>query len=159
MGNWPTAYAGWMRLRPAEPSDVEALVEIHLSSSQQAMPWLPQLHTLEQTVWWMSHRVVGHLRVWVAESEGLVVGYAALGPGELEQLYVRPGYQGRGVGRLLLDQAKALEPQGLALWVFQRNTRARTFYEGHGFQLISFTDGSRNEEREPDARYAWRPAP
>lgn len=148
-----------MRLRPAELADVEALVELHLSSSRQAMPWLPQLHTREETVWWMSHQVLGRLRVWVAESEGQVVGYAALGPGELEQLYVRPGYQGRGVGHLLLEHAKALEPQGLGLWVFQRNTRARTFYEAHGFLPIAFTDGSRNEEREPDARYAWMPAP
>ncbi|HVG63044.1 MAG TPA: GNAT family N-acetyltransferase [Hyalangium sp.] len=148
-----------MRLRPAEPSDVEALVDIHVSSSREAMPWLPQLHTREQTVWWMRHHVLVRLRVWVAEEEGQVVGYAALGPGELEQLYVRPGYQGRGVGRRLLAQAKALEPQGLELWVFQRNTRARTFYEAHGFQPVSFTDGSRNEEREPDARYTWKPAP
>jgi ribosomal protein S18 acetylase RimI-like enzyme len=154
-----SVYAWQMRLRPAEPSDVDALVETHLSSTRQAMPWLPQIHTLEQTVWWMSHQVLGRLRVWVAESEGQIVGYAALGPGELEQLYVRPGYQGRGVGRLLLDQAKALEPQGLELWVFQRNTRARSFYEAHGFRPVSFTDGSRNEAREPDARYAWRPVP
>jgi ribosomal protein S18 acetylase RimI-like enzyme len=148
-----------MRLRPAQPSDVEALVEIHMSSLRQAMPWLPQLHTREETVWWMGHQVLGRLRVCVAESGGLVVGYAALGPGELEQLYVRPGHQGRGVGSLLLKHAKTLEPQGLELWVFQRNTRARAFYEAHDFQAVSFTDGSRNEEREPDARYAWKPAP
>jgi ribosomal protein S18 acetylase RimI-like enzyme len=148
-----------MRLRPAEPSDVEALVEIHVSSVREAMPWLPQLHTREETVEWMRHHVLVRLRVWVAESEGQVVGYAALGPGELEQLYVRPGYQGRGVGRMLLEHAKTLEPRGIELWVFQRNTRARAFYEAHGFQPVSFTDGSRNEEREPDARYAWKPAP
>ena len=148
-----------MRLRPAEPSDVEALVEIHVSSVREAMPWLPQLHTREETVEWMRHHVLVRLQVWVAESEGQVVGYAALGPGELEQLFVRPGSQGQGVGRMLLEHAKTLEPGGIELWVFQRNTRARAFYEAHGFQPISFTDGARNEEREPDARYAWKPAP
>ncbi len=34
---------------------------LFLSSIQQAMPWLPQLHTREQTVWWMSHHVLGRL--------------------------------------------------------------------------------------------------
>ena len=148
-----------MRLRLAAPSDIEALVDIHLNSLQQAMPWLPRLHTREETVRWMTHHVLPRLQVWVAEWEGQVVGYAALGPGELEQLFVRPGYQGRGVGRRLLEHSKALEPQGLALWTFQRNTRARAFYEAHGFVPVQFTDGSRNEEREPDVRYAWKPTP
>jgi hypothetical protein len=32
---------------------------------------------------------------------------------------------------------------------------ARRFYERRGFVLTEETDGSRNEEREPDARYVW----
>jgi len=42
-----------------------------------------------------------------------------------------------------------------ALIQFQRNARARRFYEARGFRLIEETDGARNEEREPDARYLW----
>jgi len=43
----------------------------------------------------------------------------------------------------------------LELWVFQRNERARAFYRRHGFVLVEETDGAGNEERTPDARYAW----
>lgn len=43
----------------------------------------------------------------------------------------------------------------LQLWAFQRNLRAIKFYERHGFRLVRETDGSGNEEREPDALYAW----
>ena len=32
-----------------------------------------------------------------------------------------------------------------------------THAEHHGLELVQLTDGSGNEEREPDARYAWRP--
>jgi hypothetical protein len=39
------------------------------------------------------------------------------------------------------------------LWCFQRNTRARRFYERRGFAPIRFTDGSANEERCPDVLY------
>jgi putative acetyltransferase len=42
------------------------------------------------------------------------------------------------------------------LWTFQRNKRARSFYENHGFVAISETDGSRNEEKEPDVMYSWQ---
>lgn len=39
--------------------------------------------------------------------------------------------------------------------MFQRNTGARAFYERHGFVAVDFNDGSRNEEKEPDATYRW----
>jgi ribosomal protein S18 acetylase RimI-like enzyme len=48
-------------------------------------------------------------------------------------------------------------PDGLQLWVFQKNVGARRFYERHGFRLVELTDGAGNEENEPDARYEWRP--
>jgi hypothetical protein len=44
------------------------------------------------------------------------------------------------------------------LWTFERNHRARSFYEKRGCVAIEFTDGSRNEERTPDVRYQWSPA-
>ena len=82
---------------------------------------------------------------------------AALGEHDLEHLYVEPSAQGRGIGARLLAHAKARRPDGLELWVFQRNEGARRFYERAGFVLVFTTDGADNEEREPDARYAWRP--
>jgi hypothetical protein len=42
------------------------------------------------------------------------------------------------------------------LWTFQKNVAARRFYEDRGFQAVEETDGSRNEEREPDVHYVWR---
>jgi ribosomal protein S18 acetylase RimI-like enzyme len=51
--------------------------------------------------------------------------------------------------------AKELRPAGLQLWTFQVNTPACRFYERHGFVEAGRTDGSGNEEREPDVRYSW----
>ncbi|CAA9412428.1 MAG: hypothetical protein AVDCRST_MAG35-1509, partial [uncultured Quadrisphaera sp.] len=48
---------------------------------------------------------------------------------------------------------------GLALWTFASNVAAQRFYERHGFVAGDRTDGSGNEERAPDVRYAWRPEP
>jgi hypothetical protein len=47
-------------------------------------------------------------------------------------------------------------PSGFRLWVFLQNVPARRFYERHGLRLVEETDGSRNEERTPDALYEWR---
>ena len=76
---------------------------------------------------------------------------------ELDQLYIRPGWWGRGIGSRLIEHAKAQSPDGLTLWTFQVNERARGFYAHHGFIELLRTDGSGNEERQPDVRLGWRP--
>jgi hypothetical protein len=55
-----------------------------------------------------------------------------------------------------MAKAKALRPGGLRLYAFQRNRHARAFYEARGFAPVSFSDGTGNEEREPDVLYQWR---
>jgi GNAT superfamily N-acetyltransferase len=65
--------------------------------------------------------------------------------------------RGRGIGDRFVTLAKERRPAGLSLWTFQVNTPARRFYERHGFTAAQWTDGARNEEREPDVRYVWQP--
>jgi GNAT superfamily N-acetyltransferase len=79
----------------------------------------------------------------------------AAGVGEIDQLYVDPPTQGHGLGSRLVDLAKQCYPVGLQLWTFQINATAQRFYERHGFVVVDRTDGSGNEEREPDIRYRW----
>jgi GNAT superfamily N-acetyltransferase len=95
--------------------------------------------------------------MWVIEDAGRVVGFAGLSKGWLDHLYVDPDSQGAGFGSTLLEHVKGLQPEGVRLWVFQKNAGARRFYERHGFRLEKVTDGSGNMEREPDALYLWLP--
>jgi ribosomal protein S18 acetylase RimI-like enzyme len=95
--------------------------------------------------------------VLVAETNGEISGFLAIQGDMVEQLYVRPDLLRRGIGSALLQRAKERLPSGFRLWVFQQNTPARRFYERHGLRLVEETDGSRNEERTPDALYEWRP--
>jgi hypothetical protein len=48
-----------------------------------------------------------------------------------------------------------MSPRRLQLFTFQRNERARAFYEARGFVAIGASDGSGNEEGEPDLLYEW----
>jgi ribosomal protein S18 acetylase RimI-like enzyme len=90
----------------------------------------------------------------VAVTEAGVIGMMTVGDGSIEQLYVDPAHFGRGTGTKLLGHAKQLHPEGLDLWTFQSNARARRFYEMHGFHAIEETMGD-NEEGAPDVRYHW----
>jgi hypothetical protein len=55
-----------------------------------------------------------------------------------------------------LPMLHTLEKHRAWLWTFQQNDGARRFYERHGLRLIRLTDGEDNEEKTPDALYAWR---
>ncbi len=121
------------------------------------MAYLPDTHAPEEVRRWIEEVLLAHEEVWVAEDGRRVVGFFALSDGFLYHLYVYPEVHGRGAGSLLFERVKKLAPDGFRLWVFQRNTQAREFYEHRGMRVVDLTDGSGNEEREPDALYEWRP--
>jgi GNAT superfamily N-acetyltransferase len=113
-------------------------------------------HTDDEVRDWIRDVVIPARETWAAVVAGKsVVGMMVLDGAELDQLYVAPGWTGRGIGSRFLDLAKRLRPGGLALYTFQVNQEARRFYERHGFVLIDESHGSGNEERQPDVRYAW----
>lgn len=142
-------------LRRAEPADAEAIAAVHTLSMRTAMPWLPELHTDEEARAWVREQLLPHQEVWVAEAEGRIVGMAALGGEMLQQLYIHPDFQGRGMGDALFRKATERYPAGFTFYAFQRNTPARSFYEARGCVAVAFGDGSGNEEGEPDVLYAW----
>jgi len=121
------------------------------------MTYLPELHTPAETRDWVATVLFGTCALEVACGPEGVLGYAALRAGHLEHLYVAPGSQGRGIGSRLVEWAMAASPGGLDLWVFERNVRATAFYEARGFTVVRRTDGSGNEERQPDLLMAWSP--
>jgi putative acetyltransferase len=144
-----------MLVRQASRDEADALAVILRVAMRTAMPFLPELHTSEEDRWFVGDVVFTRCDVWVAELEGRIAGFIAIGDELVEHLYVQPEHQGAGIGRALLDRAKELRPTGFRLWVFQRNAGARAFYEARGLRLVELTDGAGNEEREPDALYEW----
>lgn len=146
-----------LQIRAAREDDAVAIAQAHINARGDAMPWLPILHTFEETVRFFADFVIPNQIVLVAEAEDGVAGFIAIEGAYVEHLYIAPAHQGTGIGDTLLNRAKELRPDGLMLWTFEKNHRARTFYEKRGFSAIEFTDGSRNEERTPDVRYQWKP--
>ncbi|MEU3624230.1 GNAT family N-acetyltransferase [Amycolatopsis coloradensis] len=143
--------------RPATPKDAEAVTEVFLTSRQTTMPYLPRVHSDDETRWWVTNIMLPESTVWVAAADARIVGFCALNGTELEHLYLRPEWLRQGIGTTLLKLATEQSPRLLELKVFQRNENARAFYERHGFVAIDSNDGSRNEENEPDMTYRWAP--
>jgi GNAT superfamily N-acetyltransferase len=143
-------------IRRAVPADADAIAAVLWSSRRSAMPWLTERYTKADMRDWIGHIVLVTSMVWVAVEAGEIVGYSALDGNILDQLYVGPSHQRQGIGTQLLEVARAAAGSPMCVYVFAKNQNARRFYERHGFTMIDESDGSRNQEGEPDVRYEWR---
>jgi putative acetyltransferase len=141
-------------LRAARPQDGAAVAGV-FGAARAHMRYLPRLHSPAEDVAFFSEQVVPKSRVTVAAVDDVIVGFSAVQDGWLDHLYVAPARQGAGIGKMLLDRAMAAHPSGLHLWVFAANHRAIAFYGRAGFVEALRTDGSANEERQPDVQMRW----
>jgi GNAT superfamily N-acetyltransferase len=147
-------------VREALPEEWAPLADLYSEARRAAVPQMPPAaHTdAEHREYYRRHVFEGdEHRVWVAESDGELLGFALCTPTFLDGLYIRADLKGGGIGSLLLDVVDATHPDGYELWVFQSNEGARRLYERRGLVEVERTDGSANEEKSPDIRMAWRP--
>jgi putative acetyltransferase len=135
--------------------DMDAAAVVHRTSFDQALPALAGLHTPAEDRWFFLDRVFPTCQLWGSFSDEDLVGFIAFREDWIDQLYILPTWQGRQIGTTLLNIAQSRFDR-LSLWTFQRNENARKFYEKHGFRVVAVSDGSRNEEKEPDVMYSWR---
>lgn len=133
--------------------DMACVAVVLRQAFDERLPWLAGIHTPQEDRRFFENQVYASCEVWGAV-DGEIIGFIAFREGWVDQLYVLPGHQKRGIGVALLDVAKAAWPV-LQLWTFQRNMAARRFYEKQGFTAIQQTDGRDNDEREPDILYRW----
>ncbi len=149
----------YVRVRRMRAPELTETVRLWCRSKADAYPWLAveKTYTFEDHRRYFRDQVVPNHEVWLAEVDGEVVGLLAIdADGLIDQLFVDPAWQRRGVGSVLLAHARECSPGGLRLFTFQRNERARRFYEKHGFRAVRF-GRSPPPEDEPDVEYAWSP--
>lgn len=144
-------------LRRGTPADFPAAAEVYLRTRHASVPAIPpSVHDDDDVRSWFPG-FAAEMELWVGEVDGSIVALMTLGEDFVEQLYVLPEHQGRGIGEALLGVAKQQRPHRLQLWAFESNVRAWHFYERFGFVAVQRTEGD-NEEGAPDVRYEWTPA-
>jgi len=160
-----------MEIRAYQNDDEAAAAAVWYRSGRKEYDYLPLFQALSQDE---ARRVFADVIVpgaelWVAitgvegdaagGNPGLdeLVGFLALRGSYIDRLYVDPSSQLLGVGGRLLAVARQQSPEGLELHTHQQNTRARDFYEKHGFHAVAF-GLSPAPESVPDVEYHWRPA-
>src|SRR5262245_5213777 len=140
-------------IRRADTLDIRALARLFRAARRACLPYLPELHTAEEDLVFFRDLVFAECEVWVTQA-GAIDGFIAFRTCWVDHLYVHPERHRQGLGKSLLALAMDSSSR-LRVWVFQRNTAAISFYRARGFREIERTDGSRNEEREPDLLMEW----
>lgn len=143
-----------MILRKAKRDDSERIADIYLASRKRYLPYAPLAHTDDAIHSWVRERLIPTGNVIVVLEGGCIRGFLATsrdsGHGWIDHLYLDPEAVSRGLGSVLLEEAKCALGSPIRLYTFQENNRARRFYRRHGFREIEFGDGASNEEKVAD---------
>jgi ribosomal protein S18 acetylase RimI-like enzyme len=143
-------------IRTAKPDDAPGLAEAHAEAWRGAYRGVIPPIVLERMIarrgapYWRSlaRRAGSAVRVLVFDE--VVAGYATIGAsrsgpapltGEIYELYLRPPYQGVGLGRRLMRESRRVLTdagyRGLLIWALSDNEPACAFYERMGGRIVA----------------------
>ena len=161
-----------MIIRDAELRDARGIAEVHVRSWQAAYVGivpdedLARLSVDQREQFWTQILSKDERATFVLVNGDLVVGWSGFGPArdedcdqalvaELYGIYLLPEYWSMGYGKQLYRATETRIRQSLVenlvLWVFDKNTRARSFYEAVGYRL---ENGKQKETRFAGATIA-----
>jgi ribosomal protein S18 acetylase RimI-like enzyme len=142
-------------IRPYRPADFDAVTWLLLQSWKSNGVRTPIFESVITVTRRNLGRELPKGAAHVATIWTRIVGLITFRENEIPNLFVAPAFQGQGIGRQLLDFAKAQHAGGLWLTTLAQNTNARRFYEREGLTLRVTRVG-----RRPGYRicwYDWRP--
>lgn len=139
------------------PEDSDAVTILWRISREKSLPEFQSLkgHFFYEDQGYFRDHILKENKVWVVETDLRPVAFMAMKAEFIDQLYVHPDHQKRGIGKTLLNHARQLSPEHVWLYTLQINTTARVFYEKNGFIAEKF-GVSPPPESEPDVEYHWR---
>lgn len=133
-------------IREATSLDIDRIIDIWLGTSLLA-------HDFIAADYWignqeaMRNQYIPSCKTYVYEDNesGEVLGFVSMNEGYLAAIFVTPAFQGKGIGRELLNYVKNISPV-ITLSVYSKNTPSIHFYKREGFrQMEERLDRNTNE--------------
>ncbi len=159
--------------RRATVEDAQSISTIHMESWKSAYAGLVPFSALARMInrrgldWWET-AIRRSTIILVIEVGEEIAGYATLGPnrvntlpfeGEVYEIYLRPEYQGIGLGtKLFADAKRELNHRGykgLVVWSLTDNDPALSFYQNAGGRPIATGCEHFDEQRLEKTAFAW----
>jgi putative acetyltransferase len=120
--------------RPLVPSDIQTISLVHRRACLIAYRFMNWSYSLPEVEAWYCRISSGWTWTLAMFDADVMMGFIAVRDLHIDQLYVDPSYQRRGIGSSLLDRALDNASGRTTLHVFEANGSARAFYEKHGFR-------------------------
>ncbi|MEO0328600.1 MAG: GNAT family N-acetyltransferase [Pseudomonadota bacterium] len=159
--------------RRASPIDAISISDVHSYSWQHAYAGVIPHGALARMInrrgvkWWET-AIKRSTIILVIEIGNEIAGYATLGPnrvstfpqqGEIYEIYLKPEYQGIGLGtKLFGDARKELQRRGykgLAVWVLSENENAISFYQNAGGKKIATGSEHFDNQKLEKLAFSW----
>lgn len=129
-----------MSIRKAEKADLSRVAEIYVFNNRihffplfqdegysfgemQVVPLIEHYFSKEE--------ILSNLHVF---DDGLIRGFLLMDGTEISKLFIDPFFQSKGIGGELMEYAVA-KLHADRLWALEKNVRAISFYQKHGFRL------------------------
>ena len=121
-------------IRKMQNTDINRVADIWLKTNLKAHDFIPEQY------WTSNYELVKEMmsqaEVYVYEDDKMIQGFVGLSNEYIEGIFVSNEMQSCGIGKLLLDYIKNKKVR-LQLSVYQKNSRAMSFYQREGFTIQS----------------------
>ena len=138
-------------VRELRKDDINKVADIWLNTNIKAHSFIPEQY------WKSNFELVKELllqaTVYVYENDNEIQGFIGLNDEYIEGIFVSDKMQSQGIGEILLNYAKGRRSK-LLLNVYQKNTRAISFYQREKF-IIQY-GGLDEATGEKDYVMAWQ---
>ena len=119
-------------IRKLRKADINKVADIWLDTNIKAHYFIPAQY------WKRNFDLVKELllqaTVYVYEDKQEIQGFVGLSDEYIEGIFVSAEMQSQGIGKILLNYVKG-KRNNLLLNVYQKNTRAISFYQREGFEI------------------------
>ena len=137
-------------IRKLQKADINRVADIWLKTNLKA-------HFFISEQYWISNyefvkEMLPQAEVYVYEDDKMIQGFIGINDEYIEGIFVSDEMQSQGIGKALLNYAKDKRSK-LLLNVYQKNTRAISFYQREGFEIQH--SGLDEATGEKDYVMAW----
>ena len=121
-------------IRKLQNVDINKVVDIWLKTNLEAHDFIPGQY-------WTSNyeavkKMLPQAEVYVYEDNKIIQGFVGVRDEYIEGIFVSDKMKSHGIGKALLDYIKNKKVR-LQLSVYQKNSRAMSFYQREGFTIQS----------------------
>ena len=119
-------------IRKMQNIDIDRVADIWLKTNLKAHYFIPEQY------WTSNYELVKEMmsqaEVYVYEDDKMIQGFVGLSNEYIEGIFVSDEMQSQGIGKILINYVKDKRKK-LFLNVYQKNTRAISFYQREDFKI------------------------